>query len=121
MTNEPCKKAACRECPFKRSSAAGWLGAASFDPDPGGSFLDPHWIAEMALPCHMQVQWSAPDNQEQAKTAPLCFGFLTMMKNAGKLPRNPELAAAVVVMERNPDYFTFPHEFKAHHNGGMKA
>lgn len=115
--SSPCKKA-CRECPFKKQSASGWLGSASFADDPGSAFLDPHWIGEMPLPCHMQVKWTSDDAQEQAKVKPLCFGFLTMMKNSGKLPRNPEFAEHVSTMEKNTEeFFMFPHEFKEHHNG----
>lgn len=113
---KPCKKP-CRECPFKKTSAQGWLGSASTADDPGSAFLDPHWIGEMPLPCHMQVRWTSDDAQEQAKVKPLCFGFLTMMRNAGKLPRNPEFASHVQVMEKDNTFFTFPHEFKQHHNG----
>lgn len=114
---KPCKKA-CRECPFRKESAAGWLGSASMDDDPGSSFLDPHWIGEMPLPCHMQVQWTADDAQEQTREKPLCVGFLTMMANSGKLPRDPAFAQHVVAMKKDKDeFFTFPHEFKQHHNG----
>lgn len=72
----------------------------------------------MSLPCHMQVRWTEEDAQEQARVKPLCFGFLTMMRNAGKLPRNPDFAAHVREMEKDTDqFFTFPHEFAIHHNG----
>ncbi len=119
VTNaKPCKKA-CRECPFRRASAAGWLGAASFEDDPGSAFLDQHWNYEVPLPCHMQVNWSADDADKQALEKPLCFGFLTMMKNGCKMPHDPELAARVKDMERDPEFFAFPHEFKQHHNRGL--
>lgn len=120
LTNaKPCKKA-CRECPFRRTSVPGWLGSASFDPNPGQSFLVQHWFQDVPLPCHMQVNWEKDDSQEQATVKPLCYGLLTMMKNSCKMPHDRGLAAAVAAMERDPEFFSFPQEFYDHHNGGLK-
>lgn len=120
-SNKKPPKQACKECPYKRTSLPGWLGTASFEADPGSAFLDPHWNGEIPHPCHLTVNWTSDNAQEQAQDQPLCFGFLTMMKNAGKLPRDPEFAKHVIAMERDTEnFFSFPHEFKAYHNQGYK-
>lgn len=108
------KRTPCKECPFRRESAAGYLGAASGQPM---EFVGPHWEGHARLPCHMQVDWEAENCQEQAQKAPLCQGFLIMAKNSAKMPYNPEVAQAV--RETEPDrelVFSFLHEFKEHHD-----
>lgn len=110
MAGEPCA-----ECPFRRTSAAGYLGAASGKPR---EFLGPHWDGDVRLPCHMSVDWEAQDSQEQAAAAPLCKGFLIMARNASKAPTDPEVYKAV--RQTDPDrekIFTFPHQFYQHHGG----
>lgn len=107
------KRSPCRECPFKKESLPGYLGAASGNPR---EFLTPHWVFEVRLPCHLTVDWEDNDWQEVSQKAPLCQGLLIMMKNAGKLPRNPEIANTVRETDANrEDVFSFPHEFEKHH------
>ncbi len=106
-------KRPCSECPFRRLSAPGYLGEASFRPR---EFLGPHWHGEARLPCHMQVDWTAPDAQKQAQEAPLCKGLLIMAKNACKRLDNAEAAAAKDETEADPDLvFRFESEFHQHH------
>lgn len=110
--NEVHKKV-CRECPFRRVSPAGFLGSASWDPR---SFLGPHLLGSVHLPCHMTIDWRKPDAQEQAREKPMCRGFAIMCRNANIIPRgvvSPEILKAI-----DPDYesiFSNPHEFIAHH------
>ncbi len=105
--------APCRECPFRRASAPGYLGQASHDPH---EFLGSHWYGFVPLPCHLRVNWEAPNAQEQVQGAQLCQGFLIMCKNACKLPLNSLVAEALSQVE--PDrvnVFSHANEFCEHH------
>ena len=105
---EPCKKqhsTPCRECPFKRDSAPGWLGASE-----PGEFLA---LADSdnRAPCHMHVNYDKPDWERQAAVAPQCVGRAVFMANRCKLP-----APGLLKAKSNPDaVFVRPHEFVAHH------
>jgi hypothetical protein len=104
----------CKECPFRRASAPGYLGASSGDP---WDFLESTGHGELHLPCHMLVDWTAPDAQEQAQHKPVCAGYAIMLKNESKIPRDIELAAPIVSIK--PDkktIFANRNEFMLHHN-----
>jgi len=104
---------ACRECPFRRASAAGYLGECSHDPH---EFVDLHWHTDLPLPCHMAVDWENPDAQEIAMEAALCRGFLILLHNSCKLPHNRDLADAVRSMEPDHErFFSRLDEFCEHH------
>lgn len=106
--------ACCRECPFKRTSAQGWLGSASSPED----FLFPHWHGKLRLACHMRVDWESDEAQEQAlDTAPLCRGILIMSKNCAKHLDNEEMARARSKVSPDVDaVFRFALEFTDHHS-----
>lgn len=114
MARELCK-ALCRECPFKRTSAPGWLGSASGDP---WEFLKPHFIAgEMPLPCHLRVHWEGEDVQDRAARAPVCRGYMTFLRNTMKMPKDPEMAALYRQIAPDTDaVFSNLTEFLAHHH-----
>lgn len=108
------KKEACKECPFKRDALQGYLGAA----DNAEDFINPHWNADLPLPCHMTVDWEADNAQDVAKEKPLCRGLLIMMRNSAKMPRDLDLEKARKSVQ--PDYenfFSFPNQFVEFHNG----
>lgn len=103
-----CKKqhtTPCRECPFTRKSAPGWLGASE-----PGEFLA---LADSDLrtPCHSHVNYEAADWEEKAKTAPQCVGRSIFLANRCKLP-----APGILKAKADRDnLFVRPHEFVAHH------
>lgn len=82
MTRRVCPKP-CRECPFRRASWPGYLGADT----PEGFVTKTE--AGVAMPCHLTVDYEAPDWDERADAAPLCAGALTYLKNTCKLPYVP--------------------------------
>lgn len=103
MCNKPC-----RECPWRKSSLPGWLGAST----------PLEFIAlsesEARMPCHMTVDYERDDWQEQVKTAPQCVGRSVHFANRCRLPKNPE------ILKANPDpdtVFSDPREFYKHHGG----
>lgn len=109
-----CSQKICKECPFRRTSPAGYLGSASGDPH---GFLNPHYHGAERLPCHMQVDWEG--NKKNGKTpedAPLCRGLVTMMKQGCKYPENTEVKATMETVEKNSEIFSWPHEFYEHHS-----
>lgn len=105
-------KTPCIECPFRRKSAPGWLGADT----PEGFIATSE--AEFRMPCHMHVDYEDDNWEELAAEAPQCAGRAIHFKNRCKMPRNPEIAGLVREVERNvEDVFMFPQEFIDHHNG----
>lgn len=102
----PCVKKPCRECPFRRESLPGYLGADT----PEGFIATT--MADVPMPCHLTVDYESDDWEEQAAEAPLCAGALIMFSNMAKLSRDrnrPRLPAD------RENVFTFPHEFLKHH------
>lgn len=113
MVQGICEKV-CRECPFRRVAAPGWLGESSGDP---WDFLASFQHGETALPCHLRVNWSLPNAKVKAADAALCRGALTMLRNSCKVPRDPDLAAAVRSVEPDREnVFANPNEFMLHHH-----
>ena len=104
----------CKECPFRRASAPGWLGAST----PEG-FLS-STLAEFHMPCHMAIDYEDPDwEEEQLPDAPLCAGSLIFLKNTCKVPRDPLLVAARGQVDADRvNVFGFGPEFLEHHNRG---
>ncbi len=116
-----CSEEVCKECPFRRKSAPGYLGAASYDPH---AFLAPHYHGDLRLPCHMRVDW---DNRKKNKKgftpedAPLCRGFVIFMKNNVKYADNPEVRAAMETVEVDRENILgWQHEFIDHHSEKRK-
>jgi hypothetical protein len=101
----------CKECPFRRKSAPGWLGASTPE----------EFIAttrsEHPMPCHCAIDYEKKDwETEQYPDAPLCAGSLVFLKNHCIAPRNPELADAVRAVEADAEtVFQWSHEFIEHH------
>ena len=105
-------KTPCSECPFRRASAPGWLGADT----PEGFVEKVHF--EVPLPCHRHLanEGTREQFEESIKTAPYCAGALIMMRNSAKVPRDPEHAAARnSVVPDHASVFSFPAQFIDHH------
>jgi len=111
----------CNDCPFRRASTPGWLGASG-----------PDWFIESALadvssygdgapaaPCHQTVDYEDPDWLDTLSEASACTGALIFAKNLGKIPRFAAKAAMVAAVERDTDtVFATPNEFREHHLSG---
>jgi hypothetical protein len=95
----------CKQCPWRRNSAPGWLGASE-----PGEFLAQS-DANIRMPCHVHVDYERPDWEKQIKTAPQCAGRAVFQANRCQLP-------APANLKLPPDreaVFQWPHEFVAHH------
>lgn len=93
----------CRECPWRRESAPGWLGG-----HPAKEFVSAVF-ADEPVACHLTVKEDgAPSNTEA-----YCAGALIFARNICKKSRDrgrPELPRNFV------DVFSTPKEFLEHHN-----
>lgn len=99
-------KTACPECPWRKDSKPGWLGAAT-----PVQFLATAY-SDQRMPCHCTVDYESPDWEEQAKKAPQCAGRAEFFSNMCKEPRNPKL---LTVNKVNPMVFGRPTAFLEHH------
>lgn len=78
--------APCKACPFRRSSAAGWLGGATPE-----SFIV-QISMDYPLPCHPTISYDEPrwlEKWEAQRTGKICAGSLVMAANMCKKPRDP--------------------------------
>jgi len=80
-------KEPCRDCPFRREAAPGWLGEET----PEG-FM---WtvMSDAAMPCHCTIDYEDPDWKESFVAngkAEHCAGALIFFSNICKLSRDPE-------------------------------
>lgn len=101
----------CARCPFRRTSAPGYLGDATVDEFLGAAMND------TSLPCHLSVDYDDPDWEDKLDEARRCAGSLIFLSNQCKLPREPELRAAVrsVIRDRET-IFANAQEFREHHD-----
>lgn len=96
----------CKECPFRRDSARGWLGGY----DGPEHFLAVHYHAEERNPCHLSIDY---ETDRETWDPEACVGQVVMFKNSYKLPRGWEMPEAI---SADADAcFRWSHEFVAHH------
>lgn len=100
-------KKPCKECPFRKQSAPGYLGAASWQPE---LFLSQ--IEHRPMSCHMSVDWEAGEEDSDH----VCVGSLQFLKNSCKLPRDKDYAEIVRASERSEDIFQNRQQFINHHS-----
>ena len=100
----------CNQCPFRRNAIKGYLGESSFKPD---EFLQPVLHGDIHLPCHSTVNYEV----EEDTSSIVCRGWLTMMRNECKAPRNAKLYKMTRIVKPNrEDYFSHTSEFKEYHS-----
>lgn len=79
----------CVECPFLKTSTAGWLGA-----DRPTHFIESSAKAN-PTPCHMTVDYTDPEWLAKLADADMCVGAMRFLVNWLCQPRDPSYAAAV--------------------------
>lgn len=103
----------CSECPWRKSSAPGWLGAST----------PLQFLAQaesgIRMPCHCAVNYERDDWEQQVEEAPRCAGHAAYLRNRCKMPSDPEMRAFADRVGRNPEVFTRPEEFVSHHGGDV--
>lgn len=105
---EPCDK-----CPWRRTSARGWLGAD--DPE---HFLGSTEVG-LAMPCHCAIDYEDEDWYEtQYPEAPFCAGALIYLRNSCTLPIFDQGGVPEAMAQVEQDHetvFTFRNEFLEYH------
>lgn len=104
----PPKGKPCAQCPMRRKSLPGYLGAD--EPE--------HFIAMMhsdtPMPCHLAVDYADPDWQDTLDEVPQCSGQGIYLSNVCKRPRPGENAART--LPADPEHvFASRQEFLDHH------
>jgi len=85
------RKDPCKQCPFKKNSAPGWLGAYSIS-DIKNAILN-----EEVFPCHPTVNYEDHDFIKNQIMNPdskvqFCAGFAILSKRLCKLPRDKDMS-----------------------------
>lgn len=101
-------KKPCKQCPYRKTSAPGYLGESSHDPQRFLQQLD----LPTSHPCHNTVDW----DEEDYNKAKVCIGALQFMNNSAKLSRNPELKTLQSSLGKNDELFNWSSEFIKHHS-----
>lgn len=104
---------ACNQCPWRRTSAPGWLGASTPE-----QFLA-QAESETRMPCHCTVDYSRADWEAQVQAKPRCAGHAAYLRNRCKMPQDPSLAEFVRSVDRDPEVFGRPEQFLEHHGGDV--
>lgn len=100
----------CNYCPFVRTSAPGYLGAATPEEFLGSTQGEAH------MPCHSSIDYEDPDWRETLPDASHCAGSLIFLKNICQLPRDADLAEKRAQVEPNhAEVFSRPDQFLDHH------
>lgn len=108
-------KKPCGECPFRRASAAGWLGEHE-----NAQEIITIIRHDKRFPCHLQVNKNLEEGRdflEASFEADHCVGALAFMNNTCKMSRNPSIAADQRVVGKREDVFASAAEMDLHHLG----
>lgn len=109
--HRPYTKAPCKQCPFRKTSMPGWLGAA-----PPEMFIA-NIMGEQPSPCHLSIDYDKKDwaeKWEAGKIGKLCTGALIMAAHSAKQARNQRMLP--VVPTDTETVFKTPQDFLDHHN-----
>ncbi len=96
----------CKECPFKRTSMPGYLGASTTR-----EFLETTMV-DVAMPCHTTVDYDSADWKENLSDAKFCSGALIFFRNIYKLSRD---SSRPRLQTNKGLVFGTPLEFLEHH------
>ena len=104
-------KEPCRDCPFRRKSVPGWLGA-----DTPENFIETT-LADYEMPCHLTVNYEDPAWFQDLSAAQACAGASIFFANICKLSRDPKRLKLPPDTEK---VFASKTEFLTHHERGLK-
>lgn len=96
----------CRECPFRRASAPGYLGNSS------PLEFQKCAASPTRMPCHLRVDYERKDWKRQAAKAPQCVGRAILTANICKRVDDPLLLTAKA---DRVAVFSHPLEMLEHH------
>lgn len=108
------RRTPCADCPFRKTSARGWLGAATAQ-----EFLD-STMHDAEMPCHTAIDYGDKEWKEtQLPTADLCVGSLQFLNNQHKLPRSRKLSDACREVGQNDAIMDSPEQFMERHDNDL--
>jgi hypothetical protein len=105
----------CAECPFRRASLPGYLGADN----PAGFIATT--MADYSMPCHSTIDYSDPQwkvKWDAGRIGRLCAGAAIFFANMCKLSRDRDRPTLPADREL---VFAHPREFLAHHGEGEES
>ncbi len=106
----------CKQCPFRKSSAPGWLGAYDV-----GSVFRSIWHG-VPFFCHPSIDYERPDWEERAmREGKLCTGGLVFAnKMLAPESEHEAIRRARILVAGVPEIECMePREFGKHHEGGL--
>lgn len=106
-------KSPCKECPFRKNSAPGWLGAGTGNPL---KFLQ--IMETIPIPCHSTIAEEDWEDERLVKAmgwSHTCIGSLQFMRNTCKLPYDTKYAAIRNAEKTNSEVFEIHQDFIDHH------
>jgi len=94
-------KTPCNECPWRRSSPAGYFAEHSWE--------------EYAQLARFQIPTACHKTVGEGREPTLCVGMAQMLNNSCSTPRDPAHAVEVAAAGKNPEVFRWLHEAAEHH------
>lgn len=104
---KPCAPRPCKECPFRKNSAPGWLG-----PWPDAATLHLHIVAERDFACHMTM--GDDDEDELPEDTRRCTGAIMYATKSAKRFVDPVLRKEQQEHQPTEEIMNL-FEFKEHH------
>lgn len=95
----------CQECPFRKNSLPGWLGA-----DDPQNFMNTV-MADVEMPCHLTIDYDSEFWEEDLQEAEQCAGAAIFFSNISKLSRDRNR----LILSKNANVFASVKEFFVHH------
>lgn len=107
---KPPKGKPCVECPFRRKSLQGYLGAAT----PSEFIVTAH-SGRVPMPCHMEVDYERKDWKKQQEKVHQCSGHAIYLSNSCKMPESKDVKT---LPKDTKTVFNWPHEMLSYHTNG---
>lgn len=102
----------CNECPFKKDSAPGYLGEASYNPE---LFLQS--MTNQPIPCHKAVKdWNDDQEINEKAWSKPCIGSLKFLRNTATLPKDNQYVELRNSVEKDSGCFGTRQDFINHHS-----
>jgi hypothetical protein len=108
---KPPEKKPCKECPFRKKSAPGYLGR-----DNANHFLA-LTMSDGDMPCHLKVDYEKEGWKAKLSAAPRCAGSVIFFANICKRSRDPKRPT----LPRSTEVFEQPRAFLDHHGGDAEG
>jgi hypothetical protein len=106
----------CENCPWRRKSLAGYLGASTPEAFLAAA-IDQN---EHRMPCHVHVNYRASDWRDQVEVVPQCAGRAIFLANLDAIPKSKRIMREPQIKPDPKAVFTSGDEFLTHHKSKPK-